>query len=109
MKIRTIAIIPILALALSSLVACGGGKSASNTATEASTAPMASGAMQNGNATIPNCGAVQAVWVNMRTKVYHEPGDPMYGKTKHGAYLCPNQAKERGFRPAGEKKHQGAM
>jgi hypothetical protein len=53
----------------------------------------------------PNCGAVQAVWVNLNTKVYHEPGDPAYGKTKHGEFLCPSQAKAQGFRPAGGAKH----
>lgn len=51
--------------------------------------------------TKPNCGAVQPVWVNLKTKVYHEPGDPRYGNTKHGEYLCPSQATAQGFRPAG--------
>jgi hypothetical protein len=50
---------------------------------------------------IPDCGSVQPVWVNLKTKVYHEPGDPSYGKTKHGEYLCPAQANEQGFRAAG--------
>lgn len=103
MKIRNLAIVGLLAMALSSLTACGGGKSSSNAATAASAAPM-SGAMQNGvatTATPPNCGAVKAVWVNLSSKVYHEPSSPWYGKTKHGEYLCPSQAKKEGFRPAG--------
>jgi hypothetical protein len=53
----------------------------------------------------PNCGAVQPVWVNLKTKVYHEPGDPAYGNTKHGEYLCPSQATAQGFRPAGGATH----
>jgi uncharacterized protein involved in copper resistance len=47
-----------------------------------------------------NCGAVQPVWVNLKTKVYHEPSDPFYGKTKSGEYLCPSQAKAQGFHAA---------
>src|SRR5581483_8123023 len=82
------------------LTACGGGKSANNNNN--------AGGTDNGNATggapmarVPNCGAVKAVWVNLNSKVYHEPGDPYYGHTRHGEYLCPSQAKEQGFRPAG--------
>jgi hypothetical protein len=50
-----------------------------------------------GSATIPNCGTNRAVWVNTRTKVMHPPGDPMYGRTKHGVYLCPDQATMQGY------------
>ncbi|HEX3368728.1 MAG TPA: hypothetical protein VHS56_04055 [Candidatus Cybelea sp.] len=97
------------------LTGCGGNK-ASNAASKAASAAAtaasdagnaASDAMQSagqavtGNQTPPNCGAVSAVWVNLKTKVYHESGDPMYGKTKHGEYLCPSAAKAQGFRPAG--------
>ena len=57
----------------------------------------------------PNCGAVEAVWVNLNTKVYHEPGDPAYGTTKHGEYLCPSQAKAQGFRRAGGGAPQGLV
>lgn len=53
---------------------------------------------------MPNCGAVKPVWVNLNSKAYHEPGDPYYGKTKHGEYLCPSQAKAQGFHPAGGGK-----
>jgi hypothetical protein len=118
MKLRSIALVPVLATMFVALAGCGGGKSsnAANAAASAAagtTSGMKSGAtnaMQNaagaaagamGSAAIPNCGAVQAVWVNLNSKVYHEPGDPAYGKTKHGEYLCPSQAKAQGFRPAG--------
>lgn len=99
---RALVIISFAFLAALSVSACGGGKSKSAGSGEATAAastqarvPAAAGG------SIPDCGSVQAVWVNLRTKVYHEPGDPSYGKTKHGEYLCPAQANEQGFRAAG--------
>lgn len=91
---RSLAIVPALALALVliGLAACGGGKSSdSSNGSNAASATVK----------IPNCGAVKAVWVNLNSKVYHEPGDMYYGKTSHGEYLCPSQAKAQGFRPSG--------
>ena len=116
------------ALVLVGAAACGGGKSAQNAANTAassatnamssagnaasnamSSAGNAMSSMKNGaenamGGNIPNCGAVKAVWVNLKTKAYHEPGDPYYGKTKHGEYLCPAQAKAQGFHAAGAAK-----
>jgi hypothetical protein len=131
MKNRTIAIITLLALVGLCAAGCNSGKNAANNAAQtaataagamgnaannaaqgvATAAAAAGGAAQNamGNAanamTKPNCGAVQPVWVNLKTKVYHEPGDPRYGNTKHGEYLCPSQATAQGFRPAGGATH----
>jgi len=48
-----------------------------------------------------DCGAVKPVWVNTKTHVYHTMNDPMYGKTKHGKYMCPSAAKAEGDHPAG--------
>jgi type II secretory pathway pseudopilin PulG len=119
---RKIAILPIVALTLIALAGCSGNKAgnAANTAASAAAGAAnaagnaasgaantmsnaASSAMSGG--TIPNCGAVKAVWVNLKTKVYHEPDDPAYGKTKHGEYLCPSQAAAQGFHKAGSGKH----
>lgn len=134
---RKIAIIPIVALSLVALAGCSGNKASNAANTAASAAAGAANAAGNaaqgaanaaGNAasgaantmsntatsamsggTIPDCGAVKAVWVNLHTKVYHEPGDPAYGKTKHGEYLCPSQAVAQGFHRAGGGKHHKTM
>ncbi|MFZ0365849.1 MAG: hypothetical protein WAL67_16750 [Candidatus Cybelea sp.] len=133
---RAIVLLTLFGITLSGLVACSGkSNNAANNA--AQTAASAGGAMGNaaqgaaqnagqaagamGNAAKgavggamgamtgkPNCGAVEAVWVNLNTKVYHEPGDPAYGTTKHGEYLCPSQAKAQGFRRAGGAHHKAS-
>jgi hypothetical protein len=111
MSTPTIRLLSILAIASFGLAACGGGKSSNSNATNATKSEVsAAPAMTAGgasNATIPNCGAVQAVWVNLNSKVYHEPGDPAYGKTKRGEYLCPSQATAQGFRAAGGESSGG--
>lgn len=101
---RSLAIAPLLALAVVGLVACGGGKSsnnANNAANSAGNAAGNAGYNSAASAKIPNCGAVKAVWVNLNTKAYHEPGDQYYGNTKNGEYLCPSQAKAQGFHASG--------
>lgn len=98
---RSLAIAPLLGLALIGLVACGGGKSSAGNNTTNNGNGAAGGNTAAAAAKIPNCGAVKAVWVNLNSKVYHEPGDVYYGKTAHGEYLCPAQAKAQGFRPSG--------
>jgi hypothetical protein len=136
MKNRTIAIITLLALASFATGCNSGKNAASNAANNAAQAAAtaanamstaagnagqaagsmassaknamsnAAGSAANAMATKPNCGAVQPVWVNLKTKVYHEPGDPAYGNTKHGEYLCPSQATAQGFRAAGGATHR---
>jgi hypothetical protein len=101
------------------LSACGGGHTRQSTTTSnAGASPAASPAAspnapshaQSGGATagspapVPaslNCGAVSPVWANTRTHVYHVASDPLYGRTKHGQYMCPEQAASAGYHQAG--------
>lgn len=91
--------------ALLPLVACGGHKTSEynttkQTTTTSKNAPLYAGDTQSK----PNCGAVQAVWVNTKTHVYHEAGDPYYGRTSNGKYMCPSAAKAEG-----DRRSRGAM
>jgi hypothetical protein len=110
---NSIQLVAVTTLALG-LAACGGGKSTQQTAmTGATNAPQTEA--QREAAALPlgqmapvniNCGAVKPVWVNLHTKAYHEPGDPYYGRTKNGQYMCPSQAAAQGYHPAG-MRHKG--
>lgn len=105
----------VAALALSAtLIGCGGGSSNTSTSTSATTAPTpTSVAMAEQNALpltvaakIPpglKCAKADIVWVNMHTKAFHDPGDPYYGKTKNGEYMCRAAAVAAGDHPAGSR------
>src|SRR5690242_19071494 len=86
---------------------CGGGK-CTKTGTRGGEYPATTasgGTRQSGNATgmtqpVPatlHCGAVAPVWANTKTKVYHVSSDPLYGRTKHGEYMCPQTAASEGY------------
>jgi hypothetical protein len=79
------------AIALAALTACSGGKSNSAGSPQPSAEPTA--------AATPDCNGEAPVWVLQRAKVYLVPGDRLYGKTKHGEYMCRSQAHAEGYRP----------
>ncbi|MGB8908062.1 MAG: hypothetical protein WCC84_04895 [Candidatus Cybelea sp.] len=133
---RAIVLLTFFGITLSGLVGCSGktnnaannaaqtaasaagamGSAAQNAGRAAGSAAGAMGSAAKGAANgamgamtgKPNCGAVEPVWVNLNSKVYHEPGDPAYGTTKHGEYLCPSQAKAQGFRRARGAHHKAS-
>lgn len=83
---------------------CGGGSnSGQNAANSAATAAGQAMNGANGPAPVPadlKC-KTQIVWVNLSTRVYHEQGDPWYGRTHNGEYMCLPEANLKGYRLAG--------
>jgi helix-hairpin-helix protein len=49
-------------------------------------------------------GGPGMVWVNTETKVFHEPGDKWYGRTKHGKYMKESEAVAAGYHAAKQKR-----
>ncbi len=59
-------------------------------------------------AEIADSQAKGLVWVNLNTKVYHKPGVPTYGTTKHGQFMTEADAQKAGYKAAQEPKTKGA-
>jgi hypothetical protein len=107
--LRAGTLVLVFALALGG---CGGTKRAANGAANAmqnaaQNAGTTASRTINGGATGAdtgspdmNCGAVKPVWVNTKSGTYHEPGDPYYGHTKQGKYMCPSAAHSAGYHAA---------
>jgi hypothetical protein len=45
-----------------------------------------------------HCTSDQVVWLNTRSKIYHEKGTHFYGNTKNGEYACRKEADAAGDR-----------
>ncbi len=56
------------------------------------------------NATPAPGGGPGLVWVNTKSKVYHDSSDRYYGKTKEGKYMTEKDAQAAGFRSHKEKE-----
>jgi hypothetical protein len=97
------------------LAGCGGGSSTTSSTPAAS--PTATSVTFGEQRALPlavaavvpsglKCNKEDIVWANMHTKAYHDPGDPYYGKTRNGAYMCRDTANAQGYHPAGQR-HKG--
>ncbi len=87
-RVRVTLALIVLAFALA---ACGGNKSGANAArVGTSGAPARS----------LNCNGESPVWALSNPKVYLVSSDRLYGKTKHGRYVCLSVAQAEGYQPA---------
>ncbi|HEY9180239.1 MAG TPA: hypothetical protein VIO32_05935 [Candidatus Baltobacteraceae bacterium] len=92
---------------------CACGQKAYTRTTVVTPAPVESGPLHAGRhassamlAASPadlHCGSQAPVWANERTKVYHLQGDPYYGHTKHGGYMCEQDAVRAGYHASKSK------
>ena len=97
-----------LVLVVPMFAACG--QKASTRTTAVTPAPVQSGPLHpmRAGAAHPfvsepsqlHCGSEPVVWVNARSKVFHLQGDPYYGHTKSGGYMCEPDAEQAGYRAA---------
>jgi hypothetical protein len=100
-----------ISLLVVAAVGCGGRKTETQTTTTVVTPGAMSvqtGAPTDGTGTPPGYGSETAahthcpsdtvVWLNTKTKVYHEKGMLYYGHTKQGAYVCKKEADAAGDR-----------
>jgi len=103
----------VLAIAAAlTLAGCGGNKAANSTTS--TSGQMRTESQRETNALpmtqmarVPrglHCGASRPVWVNTRRKTYHEAGDPYYGRTRNGQFMCADAAVSAGYRLAGTRR-----
>lgn len=45
-----------------------------------------------------HCPQDEMVWLNLPTGIWHHKGQRWYGRTKHGAYVCEQEAAKAGNR-----------
>lgn len=93
----------VLILAIGLLTACGQKASTRGGAVTPAPVESGSGMMMAHSASDLHCGKEAPVWVNSKTHVYHMKGDPYYGHTKAGGYLCEQDAVRAGMRASKNK------
>ena len=107
----------VAAFAAFALIGCG-GKSSTQSAAQPTTEAQRETAALPGATVAPIPGALRCdgqkpVWVNLKRKVYHKFGDPYYGRSHNGQYLCLSDAEAKGYHAAGamhhHRRHGGAM
>jgi len=55
-----------------------------------------------------HCPGDKVVWVNTHSHVYHFDGDARFGNTRHGKFMCQQDADKAGYRePKKGHKSQG--
>jgi hypothetical protein len=94
---RTIAV---FALSVTLLSGCSSNKSSAGGSPQPSAAASAAATSAQTKPPAADCGGESPVWAIPGPKVFLLPDDRLYGKTKHGTYLCLSQAEALGYRPA---------
>ena len=105
----------LLTVVVAAAAGCGGGGGGSAPQNNATVAPLTSPmtAVQKEIAGLPlaqqapipkglNCKG-DVVWANIARKNYHREGDPYFGRTKHGQYMCEAAADAAGYHLAGTR------
>jgi hypothetical protein len=59
---------------------------------------------KNERAAQRHCPADTVVWLNTSSANYHFKGDPWYGRTQRGNYVCKDEAEKDGMRAWTNKK-----
>ena len=73
------------------LLICGGTAEAAKSSRTSHTAPRTPPSSLN-------CQGDKVVWVNTHSHVYHFEGDASFGTTRHGKFMCQQDADKAGFR-----------
>lgn len=101
------------------LSGCGGSSSTDTSSSSATAAASGAPAMMSGThhgymgkplakaVPIPadlHCTGDVVVWVNLKTKAFHESTDPFFGRTVDGKYMCKADAATAGYHEAGSMR-----
>lgn len=75
-----------------------GGMNGSSTGGSVATGAHQPPGFDTESAAQAHCSADTVVWLNTKSRVYHEKGMVYYGHTKQGAYVCKKEADAAGDR-----------